>query len=255
MTVQPYRLYAAAELAQHQQAVAPDLLTWQQMWLGDLAIEWQPLRPLVAGDVEALPPLWSVTEGICCSLSPIAEARLLAAMAAATDPAMFMAGRRRPLMRAWLLRALRALVDAWGWAARVSVDGVDASRPGPDWARPGSGGLMAEGAIGGDDIRLLIAPGVARHRFGGQVSDAALTAAATRLQPVNAVVMPLTVTCQASLRGGHIRRAELKGLSVGDVLSLDHRVDDEVAVQTEAGHYLGAARPGRVGHNRALRLQ
>lgn len=238
--VQDYRLYAGSELRRLERALEPKLLAWAAAWAGAAgelalvarAVGWHERESLAAR--YRLPDPYGTT--------PVLETpvgRWLAWQCFGCDAEVLPPADR--LVEAPLCAALQAL--CCGLASAAENLAADAA---PD--QPGAVLLTIDRAGHALDV-LLPAACVARHLpAGGQTGDTLPPLCLSQARLTQPVLLEITA------RSASFSVAELMTACAGDILRLDHRVDDPFDIRLAGGVVLGQGRLGRQQDRLAIKF-
>lgn len=111
------------------------------------------------------------------------------------------------------------------------------------------GGLCLSLRVGQAGLRLVLGAGVARV-----AARRVLGTPDVPLAALQDVVSRRSVTLSAALRPVRLEIGNLCSLAIGDVVALDHKLDEPVTVYAEDGSPVAEAHLSRIGVQKAIRL-
>ncbi len=151
-----------------------------------------------------------------------------------------------PVSQAVARQAARALAIALCTHFDWTASDADAACALPDGLA--RGGLTLSLSVAGAAVTLVLSAGVARA-VARRLPDAAAP-----LTPLPQVIGQRSVTLAVALRSARLDIGSLCSLTVGDVIALDHKLDEPVALLAGDGSPVADAHLAKIGPNKAIRF-
>lgn len=255
MDYQPYTLLGSGALAAVERRVADAAASWAREWFAaaaELSVRCVA-APGAGGDgVQTAPRLYAGADaGQWLALGHRAGLAQRLGAALTGNAAGGIQARRSPLLDELVQRALDGLVAQlcpWCAGAAPASAGGAAALPGQPW-RAGSGAALAVIDLDGERIELLLGPGeVARLR------GPAAAAPARPLAPLADALAGKPLSLSVMAGSAQVEVGLLKTIAVGDVIKLDTRIDQPLALVNEEGARLCGAFLGTSGGRKAVQL-